>query len=603
MPTGGLAAWLVPLLWNTVASVALNVLGSVLFKPKTTNTSPTYGIGVMQTQTNSSMVMPIIYGRVKCAGNNLWQTGTGDTVNRLVGFGVGQCSSVSGVCFNNKLAQTGSVMSLQNTLYADATVAVVDGGPTGGDKTLRLYANGATTSIYLQDLIDVGDGSPDYQGSTAKLIQYLKGVGYTNGIAAAGWVVTNDVAVDNAPCYMQAMTATGAYSAAATLNMTGLEGCSYTAYMGDGEQLIDDRVPGDTQRDKALQVGGLKYDAYLALTIHASDQLNGSPNVTAIWEGRLVRIYTTISDYTIAYSDNPAWCILDFYMSPDGFGIPAAEMDIESFIEAAAYAQPSNNARRWSLNLILDTKKKRQDWVAEMFVCCRAYPTYQRGKHGILVDKAETVSQIFNVQPDEEIELYWQDLAEDVERLFLKYIDPDYEWQAVIAPASMTTFRRPGSPLDKTVEMYGVTNFTQASQLAWFYLNQAQTCTGWIRYKTNRKALNRTVGDVVGVYDPITLIHEEGLAYKRYRIMSMTEQQGAGIELVMREYNENIYSDTMGSVAGVVNITSRDRSNQQPPQITNVDCWTNTDDEILVEHDQSTDPNFREYRYYVEELE
>lgn len=171
------------------------------------------------------------------------------------------------------------------------------------------------------------------------------------------------------------------------------------------------------------------------------------------------------------------------------------------------------------------------------------------------MDKAEAVSQIFTVAADEEIELYWQDLNDDIERLYLKYIDPDYEWQSVAAPAAMSTFRRPTSPVDKTIEINGVTNFPQASELAWFYLNQAQTCPGWIRYKTNRKALNRTVGDVVGVFDPITQLKEPDLEYKRYRIMSMTEQQGSGIELVMREYNPNLYGDTRGSVAPIVSIS------------------------------------------------
>lgn len=557
MPAPVAWSWLAKVGWGIVVSVAMSVAQSVLFRPKQPNNSPTYGVGAMQTQTNSSMVMPIIYGRVKCAGNNLWQSGTGETVQRLVGFGVGQNNSVSGVCFNNRLAQAGPVFKLRNLLYADATIAVVDGGPTGGDKILRLYANGSTIEIILQDEIDVDNGSPDYQGSIGKLIQYLKGIGYTNGIKAAGWVVSDDVSTDDYPQDITSFSVTAAYSSAVTLSMSkGLPGCSYTAYMGDGEQAIDSRVTGDTQRDKALQVGGMKYDAYLALTIKGSDKLNGSPNVTAIWEGRIVRIYSKINTYSEAYTDNPAWCILDFCMSPDGCGIPEAEMDIQSFIDAAAYAQPIDGSRRWSLNLILDNRKKRQDWLIDMLLCCRAYPTYHRGMHGILVDKAETVSQVFTVQSDEEIELYWQDLSEDVERLFLKYIDPDYEWQSVTAPASMGAFRRPGSPLDKTIEINGVTNFNQASELAWFYLNQAQTCPGWIRYKTNRKALNRTIGDVVGVFDPITQLKEPGLDYKRYRIMSMTEQQGAGIEMVMREYNPNVYGDTRGSVAPVVSVTS-----------------------------------------------
>lgn len=682
----GLDVAVVAIIQGIVVSVAVNLILGALFKQKKDDSSPTYGIGAMQTQTNSNMVMPIIYGKVKCAGNNIWQSNTQvnkksaekETVDRLVGFGVGQYNRVYGVCLNNKLCSTGPVFSLHNTKYSDATASIISGGPTPEDKTLRLYANGVTTDIYLQDEADYDNGSYDYNCYIGKLIQYIKGVaGYPKTLVEQGWVVTNDVPVDTAPCKLNeaciavynsfevrinsdytvtrisdqtyigvastqdlnirtyssgeggesavvgtvtsntvdnntiftsnsevTKSSINAYNSPVTFNVNGLEGCSYTAYMGDGEQEIDNRVPGETQRDKALKVGGLKYDAYLAITIHSSDELGSSPNVTAIWEGRRVRVYTSPTSYTIQYTNNPAWCIVDFYMSPDGLGMDVSEIDIPSFIEAANYAQPGDGSRHWGLDLILDTKKKKQEWRAEMFLCCRAYPTYANGKHGILVEKPAATSQIFTVQPDEEFELYWSELSEDVERLFLKYIDPDYEWQTVMAPAAMpvSTFRRPTAPLDKTVEIRGITNFIHASQISWFYLNQAQTTSGWARYKTNRKALNCTIGDVIGIRDPITKIKEEGLDYKRYRILNITETQGSGIELVMREYNEHLYSDTMGSVEGIYQTGSYTPGNRVPPAITNINCYTNIYDEILVEHDVSTLASFVSYKYYYEKV-
>ena len=51
---------------------------------------------------------------------------------------------------------------------------------------------------------------------------------------------------------------------------SALSGCTYAAYLGNGTQTIDSRVPGSVQSDKAALVGGLKYTAYLALTIKTS---------------------------------------------------------------------------------------------------------------------------------------------------------------------------------------------------------------------------------------------------------------------------------------------------------------------------------------------
>lgn len=453
------------LLGAAVASYAVNTITSKIFGPKQDSSSPTYSFGTLQTQANSNLAMPVIYGKVKLAGNSIWQGESGKTVHRIVAFGVGKCKSVSGV---------------------------------------RL----------------------------------------------------NDIPIEELP------------------------GCSYTAYMGDGEQEIDSRLiyhwpeserEGKTQADFAKIVGGLKYDAYLAITAEASDKLSGSINITATWEGREVRVFSSPGVYDTAWSDNPAFCALDFYSSVDGFGIQDDGLDIQSFITAAAYYQPGDGSRNYSLNLVLDEKKTRQDWLGEIMACCRSYPTYQRGLHGILVDKPEPVSQVFTVLPTDEVEVWPLELSEMLERIIIKYPDPEYEWTRVGAPATITTqFRHANKPLEKTIEINGVTNFDQASRLAWFHLNQAQTCKTWIRFKTNKRAMNRSVGDVIGIRDPILNVVEPGLNYKRYRIMTMTEPQNGSIELVCLEYNNAIYTEQKGSVAPVINITKLPNPAAIPPDVTNI---------------------------------
>ena len=85
------------ILGKIALSVAVNAVTSKIFGQKKASSSPTYSIGTLQTQCNSNLVMPIIYGTVKTAGNSLWQNGSGETVNRLVGFGLGKNAGVSDV--------------------------------------------------------------------------------------------------------------------------------------------------------------------------------------------------------------------------------------------------------------------------------------------------------------------------------------------------------------------------------------------------------------------------------------------------------------------------------------------------------------------------
>ena len=64
-----------------------------------------------------------------------------------------------------------------------------------------------------------------------------------------------------------------------------LSGCSYDAYLGTSTQNVDARVTGGS-----AEVGGLRYLAYLALTLKASNKLSHAslPNITCVVKGRKV---------------------------------------------------------------------------------------------------------------------------------------------------------------------------------------------------------------------------------------------------------------------------------------------------------------------------
>ncbi len=416
------------------------------------SSSPTYTFGALQTQVSNLLPRPIIYGRVKVAGNKIWQIGENTSkINQIVCLCDGEVESISNVKLN------------------------------------------------------------DYDIST-------------------------------------------------------LAGCSYSAYYGNGSQNIDSRVPGAGQENKAARVGGLKYDAYLAITAQASKKLSSSGfNTTCIVEGKKIRVYAGAETYGIQYSNNPAWCILDFLTCYNGVGLSHGEIDIQSFIDAASYCDaPVDGQKRFTLNLILDAKQSRLDWLNTMLLVCRGYLIYQEGKVYLKIDQSGSSSQGFdenNIIAGSE--KFWTTPRENkYDIVKVQFIDPENEYARVYAVAELPAYGNE-QPLVKTVEAFGITNFKQASRLAWFYLNEASTAYKFISFKTTKEGLDRTVGDIISVSSTVM-----GYTNKEFRIVSMSEAQEGQIEITCKEYNANIYGDTAGSVAPSIDII--DDSNTFNTAVTDV---------------------------------
>ena len=115
-------------------------------------------------------------------------------------------------------------------------------------------------------------------------------------------------------------------------NSSKFEGESYDFYLGNGTQAIDSRVEGGSQEVKAQKVGGLKNLAYVALQAKANENLNGSFNTTCMVEGSIVKKYNNaedLNDYVEEWTDNPAWCVLDFMTRFNGCGMDIEDIDVD----------------------------------------------------------------------------------------------------------------------------------------------------------------------------------------------------------------------------------------------------------------------------------
>ncbi len=498
--------------------------------------SPAYRFGSLQTQANNCLCVPIVYGQARAAGNKIWQSSGSDTFQALVCFAEGEIGGFSDVRIND--------------------------------------------------------------------------------------ILTTDSA---------------------------LSGCSYTAYVGNGTQTIDSRVTGNTQEEKAALVGGLKYTAYLALTIKSGTKVaNNYMDVSAVLKGKAVRKYSDESAYTTEYSNNPIWCILDFLTCDNGCGLVFTDMDIQSFIDAASYCDDKINPvsatgtvsitagnstvtgsgtkftdevkvgdevtvngeskdvtavssdtsltvasnfsssassqtmtvkdTRYTLNLILDTRKTRQDWINEMLIACRGFLVYRGTKIAVIIEQEEDSLQSFT--PDDIIsnsEVFWTTPKEQRCDIFkIRYLDPDNQYARAYAVAEADEFLN-DPPIVQEIVVFGITNFKQASRLAWFYLNQANTCDKFISFSTTQKALDRVPGDIIDITSTFL-----GYENKKMVVVNMTEAQNGQIQLICREYNSNLYADTLGSVAPVINTVNLDDVLDTPDDVQNLSSAQNFNSIVLT---------------------
>ena len=476
------------------------------------SSSPSYSRGgLKQTQTDIKQPVGLIYGKVKLAGNKLWQKDSGGYIKRLISLGDGEINSITGVKLNNHTAS----------------------------------------------------------------------------------------------------------SVNATVNK----------YYGDGVQTIDSMVDGSTNSARAKVVGGLKHLAYVAISVKNQQKIKRNYNFTALVEGRKIKVYSDVDTYTVEYSNNPAWILLDLLTSYNGLGLCLdsdgtlndariqEEFDIQSFINAAEYCdgnlsfylletalsganndlvwkskkegdnnitityidpetssqsanieidasnnitvnlatdesgdiittandianlatnnpdiddlikiqnaedndgsgvvtampqtslQAGESKKRFEFNFIFDSSFSIMDAIEEVKKSCNGALVRKGAKKQFKIDKPESTSQVITadmiITGSESYKTIPMKQRYDIQRV--EYVSPDHEWAHVKAHVERdTTVNTP--PTAHTVDILGVTNFNQASRLGWIYLNRNVYCLGIYTFATGMETYDREIGDVINV-EPYT---------------------------------------------------------------------------------------------------
>lgn len=348
-----------------------------------------------------------------------------------------------------------------------------------------------------------------------------------------------------------------------------ISGIKINRYYGTKEQLTDEIVGGKNQNERVAKVGSLKDIAYLAITVPRSQKIDINYNLTAIVKGRKIRVYETPYNYSIKYSENPAWVLFDFLTCYNGLGLGIGKdgnindslikelFDINSFIEAANYCdelveytkidangnETIEKQPRFTFNMIFDTQTSARNLLDEIYRSCRGNLITTNGKFQFKIDKPEPVSKVFTendlIKGSEVFETLPHEEHYDI--LKCTYISPQHEWQKVEATAELEEYHN-NIPIEHNINMYSVTNFPQASRLAWYYVNAKRLQPYFGSFQTDYKAFAIEVGDVI-TFDSILM----GTKNYKVKVTSIKNNQNGLYTINWRTYDERLYDDKLGS--------------------------------------------------------
>lgn len=294
--------------------------------------------------------------------------------------------------------------------------------------------------------------------------------------------------------------------------------------------------------------------AYLYVRLeYDKDVFGGLPEITCDVVGKKVRKYTDVNTYATAAAttgnyDNPAWVLLD-YLTNDryGRGISYSDIDLQSFIDAAAYCDDSitvdgTTFTRYIVNGHLDPDSTLYSNIKAILASCAGFLVFTGGKYRLLIDKVVPSNEIDFRFTEENIiggiNITLGSKTTRFNKVKINYFDPDKDWSPNISIIEDATYKAEddNQVLEKEIELPMVSNYTRAQYIGRIFMNQSRFGTT-VQFTAAPSALVCSVGDVVYISHPTPAWTD-----KPFRIVSMKLKDNGQVEISGTEYDDAMYT-------------------------------------------------------------
>ena len=337
---------------------------------------------------------------------------------------------------------------------------------------------------------------------------------------------------------------------------------------------------------------------YLALRFKwHNDAFTGIPKVQSVVQGKKVVAYNSSSvAQTAAFSNNPAWCLLDYLTNERyGKGLAIANIDIPSFYTASGIcdtdvtAYGSTTIDVMDCNAVIDTSTPVIDNVREFLKGCRGYLPYVSGKYKLIVET--TGSSSITITEDDIIGGY--NLTSPTKnskynRVIISFVNPDRSYQvdevqfpeiddsgysAADKHAAMKTVDG-GFLLEGRFDMKTITSPYQALELAEVILRRSREALG-LTINVSFSAYDIAIGDILGV------THSSlGFSNKQFRVLGINFNPDFTLGLDLMEHQDSHYT-----WATKTQVSSTPSTNLPNPFIIQPPASVTLDDELIEYND------------------
>tara|TARA_R110001632_G_scaffold158858_1_gene277034 strand:- start:25 stop:1458 length:1434 start_codon:yes stop_codon:yes gene_type:complete len=293
---------------------------------------------------------------------------------------------------------------------------------------------------------------------------------------------------------------------------------------------------GDLKGSWSPHFKGIAY-SYIRLEYDEDVWKNGVPEITFAVKGKKVRDPGSLG--TVAFSDNPAWCVLDYLTNTRyGKGIADADLDMASFEAAGDYCDTKNFETRGNVT----TNGTIYANLIDLLSSCRGYIAFGN-KYRMLIDQAssETPFEITDANTIGNVDYVLGDKTTMFNKLTAKYLDSTTGYKDNIKVVSSATLQTAdnGLLLEAEIPMPFVKTTSIVTQILTEEINQSRQ-SHMIQLKCSVDAIDLQVGDLVNVTNETF-----GITQKTFRVLNTVIEPSSEVLLALREYDANVYGSSI----------------------------------------------------------
>jgi len=275
-------------------------------------------------------------------------------------------------------------------------------------------------------------------------------------------------------------------------------------------------------------------------------------NITVEIEGKKIRDIVSSTNITsgVSYSNNPALIVFDILTT--GLNIADADIDIATFYQAKQDCVSNG----WTCNIALVQQANIQSIIQDILATCRGQIVHSDSKWKLKIDTKSQTSVATLTDDDfinDSLTISMKGNREIANKIIVKYINPTDNWLSAQAVKEDTDLQSlDGQTIEKVLDIKGITNQTQAEEMAEITLNTmrySEDASGnrvkqtplALSFSTTVKNADLEVGDI------ISITHNVLDRTRKFMILSLETDQSGIIQVVTREYAETHYKNSSGT--------------------------------------------------------